>query len=282
MDGTGSGKVKIACVGLVGQSLFMTVPAFHAAEETLTALSMFDEPGGKGFNQAVAAARAGADVSFLGAVGSEGYDLSAAAFCEHEGIKCCLAKKPGRSACAVIMTDLKGGSRVTVFRGAELDRGDAERFAPEIASADLLLLNSEVPDEVNIACAQAAHACGVKTIMNPAPRRSVPDILKKLVDLFTPNEYEAAELEGMNNCVVTLGSRGCLLKQEGAFIPAEPAVTVDATGAGDTFTGVLAVMLAEGETLYEAAVTANAAAAVTVSRKGAASAIPYRQEYCKK
>ncbi len=274
-----SSEVRIACVGLVGESVFLQVPGFHAGEETVQALSRFDEPGGKGFNQAVAAARAGARVSFLGAVGSDGYSARVEAFCEKEKLRCCLARKQGRTAYAVILTDRHGRNRVTVCPGEELETADAEGFKPEIAGADILLLNNEVPDVVNSICADIAVQHGTRIIMNPAPRRCIPETLKKQVFLFTPNEYEAEELNGFDNCVVTLGSRGSLIKCSNEFIPAETVAAVDTTGAGDTYTGVLAVMMGEGKTLTDAARIASKAAAITVTRRGAASAIPYRQEY---
>ena len=274
-----SSEVRIACVGLVGESVFLQVPGFHAGEETVQALSGFDEPGGKGFNQAVAAARAGARVSFLGAVGSDNYSARVEAFCAKEKLRCCLARKQGRTAYAVILTDRHGRNRVTVCPGAELETADAEGFEPEIAGADILLLNNEVPDAVNCICADIAGRNGTRIIMNPAPRRRVPEKLKKQVYLFTPNEYEAEELDGFNNCVVTLGSRGSLIKCCNEFIAADTVAAVDTTGAGDTYTGVLAVMLGEGKTLSEAARIATKAAAITVTRRGAVSAIPYRQEY---
>ena len=274
-----SSEVRIACVGLVGESVFLQVPAFHAGEETVQALSRFDEPGGKGVNQAVAAARAGARVSFLGAVGSDGYSARVEAFCAEEKLKCCLARKQGRTAYAVILTDRQGRNRVTVCLGAELETADAEGFESEIAGADILLLNNEVPDAVNGICADIAQRNGTRIIMNPAPQRRVPEKLKKPVYLFTPNEYEAEELDGFNNCVVTLGSRGSLIKCSNEFIPAESVSAVDTTGAGDTYTGVLAVMLGEGKTLSEAARIATKAAAITVTRRGVVCAIPYRSEY---
>ena len=272
-------EVRIACVGLVGESVFLRVPCFHEGEETVRASDMFDEPGGKGFNQAVAAARAGAIVSFLGAVGSDGYSLAAEAFLEKENIKPFLARKRGRTAYAVILTDTEGRNRVTVCPGAELDTADAESFVPEIAAADILLLSNEVPDAVNDFCADIAQRYGTRIIINPAPRCRIPERLKRQVFMFTPNEYEAEELNGLNNCVITLGGRGCLIKCTNEFIPAENVTAVDTTGAGDTFTGVLAAILGKGETLSAAAKTASKAAAIAVTRRGAASAIPYGREY---
>ena len=272
-------QVKIACVGLVGESVFLEVPGFHVGEETVTACAMFKEPGGKGFNQAVAAARAGARVSFLGATGSDRYADSIRAFCGEERISFDLPQKEGRTAYAVIMTDRQGRNHVTVYRGAELEIKDAERFFPKIAEADLLLLNNEVPNEINCACAEIAARNGTPIIMDPAPRRPIPEALKERVWLFTPNEYEAQELTEQDNCIVTLGRKGCLIKSCDLVVPAVDVVPIDTTGAGDTFTGVLSVLLAEGLPLTDAVKTATKAASITVTRRGAAGAIPYRAEY---
>ena len=274
--------MKIACVGLVGESVFMEVPSFHVGEETISAYSMFDEPGGKGFNQAVAAARAGASVSFLGAIGSDHYRSNIEEFCRREHIDCVLPQKKGRTAYAVIQTNQDGRNHVTVYRGADLEVTDVERFSSKIAEAAILLLNNEVPNEINIACAEIAARNKTKIIMNPAPRRNIPDAVRKKVFLFTPNEYEADGLEDCDNCIVTMGQNGCIIRSTNQHIPAESVIPVDTTGAGDTFTGVLAVMLSEEASLLDAATIATRAAAIAVTRRGAASAIPYRSEYIQK
>ena len=264
--------------------MFFEVPRFHAGGETVHATGFHEEWGGKGFNQAVAAARQGADVSFLGKAGSEADAAAIEDFCKSEGVEPTIYfSKPadGPTACAAIMTDGTGETRVTVARGAKLDAEDVEfGFKEAIAAADILLLNNEVPEEVNVRASEIAAANGVKIVFNPAPARPLPATLAARVFLFTPNEFEEAALgEVAGEVVTTLGAAGCRIRSTGEVVPAPPAKAVDATGAGDTFTAVLAVRLAEGEPLRAACVAANAAAAKSVEKKYVLPSLPRRMAY---
>ena len=290
---------RIAVIGLVGKSMFFDVPHFHAGGETVTARGYYEEWGGKGFNQAVAAARQDAAVAFLGACSAE--DKKAIEdFCRAEGIVARLCAKRRPTACAAILTDGTGETRVTVYPGAELEVKDVDGFAGSIATADFLLLNNEVPEEVNLAAVEIAKQYGVKIIFNPAPARPLPKAILEAVSIFTPNEFEekllaaSFQLSG-SDCVVpsalkakssklkaevvtTLGAKGCRIRSTGEVIPAPSAKAVDSTGAGDTFSAVLAVRLAEDETLRDACVAANAAAALSVEKRFVMSALPRRKE----
>lgn len=269
---------KIAVIGMVGNSAFLPVSRFHQGGETVIAHSVYFEPGGKGYNQAVAAARCGASVSFLGAVGTDGYE-SIRDFSRQEGMDAMLPKKEGQTAYAAILTDAQGNNHVTVYQGPSLTEADVEAFRSRIAQADLLLLNNEVPETVNCKAAQIAKEKGVRVLLNPAPGRVLSEKLIALTDLFTPNEYEAEYLPDQQNLVITLGSRGAFLKERGITVPVFSAgQAVDTTGAGDTFTGVLAVMLAEGKDLEEAARIASVASGIGVTRRYAATSIPTREE----
>lgn len=269
---------KIAVIGMVGNSAFLSVPAFHKAGETVAATAIHFEPGGKGFNQAVAAARFGAEVSFLGAVGAECYD-EIVAFLKKDGITPVLPRKDEPTAYAAILTDAKGANRVTVYQGARLAEADVERFAACIAQADILLLNNEVPQTVNSRAIDIAKKHGTKVILNPAPSVSLSADILERVDLFTPNEHELSGLEEHDNVVVTLGDKGCLVKETGETVPAvKQKKVIDTTGAGDTFNGVLAAGLASGMPMKDAVLTAVAAAGVSVTRPYAATAIPYAAE----
>ena len=272
---------NIAIIGLVGRSLFFNVPRFHTGGETIHATGFYEEWGGKGFNQAVAAARQGAKVSFLGKVGNEADSRAVSAFCEKAGIAPVVYYSDPSvlpTACAAILTDGSGETRVTVARGSELDEADVDfGFKDKIAAADVLLLNNEVPEEVNLHASEIAEANGVKIIFNPAPSRPVPEALKKRVFLWTPNEFEEAALGDVSGEVVTtLGAKGCRIRSTGEVVPAPPAQAVDSTGAGDTFNGVLAVRLAEGASLCDACISANAAAAQSVAVRHVLPSIPYR------
>ena len=268
---------KIAVIGMVGNSAFLSVEQFHTGGETITAKGVHFEPSGKGYNQAVAAARSGAEVSFLGAVGDEGF-RQIRDFSKQENINAVLVQKQGSTAYAAIVTDSCGENRVTVYQGAALRLEDVDLFDGIIRAADVLLLNNEVPEAVNVRAVEIAKAAGVKVILNPAPARPLCRYLLENVSLFTPNQHEAEALEGVENLIVTLGNDGCLLKSEGTKIPAVPVTPVDTTGAGDTFTGVLAVALAEGADLKTAATRATVAAGISVTRPYAATSTPTKEE----
>lgn len=272
--GKGESMAKIAVIGICGNSTFLQVERFHEPGQTLAAEGCFQEIGGKGINQAIAAARMGAQVSFLGAVGEDGD------FCEKaikkEGITPFLAKKNGEiTTFAFILTDANGENRVTVYRGAALTEEDVAVYEPEIAKSDILLLQNEVPEKVNAKAIEIAHRHGVKVILNPAPARKG----EGKVFLVTPNEQEKAGLGDLqfDHCVTTLGERGCSI-DDAIFIPAEKVTAVDTTGAGDTFNGVLACCLAEGMALEKACRYAGHAASISVTRRGVLDAIPYRKE----
>lgn len=267
---------RIAAIGLVGKSMFFDVPRFHAGGETIHATGFHEEWGGKGFNQAVAAARQDAAVSFLGAVCAA--DAKALKdFCQKEGIRAVIASKKQPTACAAILTDGTGETRVTVYPGATLSATDIDGFAGAIATSDILLLNNEVPEPVNLAAAGLATKYGAKIVFNPAPTRKLPKALREAVAVWTPNEFEEAALGDVpGEVVTTLGAKGCRIRTTGETIPAPEAEAVDTTGAGDTFTAVLAVRLAEGESLREACIAANAAAALEVSGRYVIPAIPRR------
>ena len=258
--------------------MFFDVPRFHSGGETIHATGFHEEWGGKGFNQAVAAARQDAAVAFLGAVGAvDAKPLKE--FCAKEGIRAVLAVKKDATACAAILTDGTGETRVTVYPGAELVPKDVDGFAGAIATADILLLNNEVPEAVNVAAVELAVRYGVKVVFNPAPARKLPDAIRDAVSVWTPNEFEEAALGDVTGEVVTtLGAKGCRIRSTGEIVPAPPAKAVDTTGAGDTFTAVLAVRLAEGEPLTEACLAANAAAAKSVEKKYVLPALPRRTD----
>ena len=158
---------RITIIGLTGQSMFFNVPHFHAGGETVHATDFHSELGGKGFNQAVAAARQGAEVSFLTAVGVDDVE-KVRAFLSEEGIKGMVVGKATPSAHATILTDGTGETRVTVFPGARLDVSDVKPFAEAISSADILLLTNEVPEAVNVRAAEIA------SMFAPRNRNSQP------------------------------------------------------------------------------------------------------------
>lgn len=265
---------KIAVIGLVGKSAFMAVDEFHKGGETLKAKEIHYEFGGKGSNQAIAAARYGSCVSFLGAIGSE-YKKEIHDFFVSDNVKPFIVQKDDSTAFATILTDKKGANHVTVYQGASLDVADVDVFADEIRSSDVLLINNEVPMQVNERAVQIAKSAEVFVIMNPAPSIPVSKYLKDNVDLLTPNEHETDEVEDVDNLLITLGKKGCYIKSKETYIdPLNIDKVVDTTGAGDTFNGVLAHCIANGCDLEQASKEATAAAGVSVTKKYAASSIP--------
>ena len=269
---------KIAVIGIVGNSVFLPVKDFHVGGETVEASSIHFEFGGKGFNQAVAAARCGVDVSFFAAVGKE-YGKEISEFLNKENIKNKLVCKDGSTAFAAIVTDHSGSNHVTVYQGVQLSAEDVLDFENEIKDSDILLLSNEVDETVNIKAIEIAKRYGVKCILNPAPARQSGRFILDNVDLFTPNEHEALGIEDRKNVVMTLGKKGCLIKESDQIIPAvDCGKRVDTTGAGDTFNGALCAMLARGYDIVQAAAVANVVASVGVTRKYAVSSIPSSNE----
>lgn len=269
---------KIAVIGMVGNSAFLPVENFHIGGETIVAKDFHLEPGGKGYNAAVAAARFGAEVSFLAAVGTEGFE-SIDEFTKNEGIKGVFIKKQGPTAFATIITNAAGENQVTVFQGAALEEKDLLSFEEEIKTANILLLNNEVPEIVNVKAIEIAKKYGVFVVLNPAPNRPLCDYILENVDIFTPNEHETKGLENKENLIVTLGKKGALIKEKNITVEKFNAgKAVDTTGAGDTFNGVLCAELGDKKDILTAVKSAIKASGVKVTKKYAAGGIPTKEE----
>ena len=271
---------RIAVIGIVGNSVFMNADHFHEKGETVVADSVYEEVGGKGSNQAVAAVRMGAQVSFLAAIGDDAGGEICRQVMQENGVDGVYCIKPGkRTPFAYILKDKHGENRVTEYKSAELTPEDVQAFEPQIANADILMLQHEVPHEVNLEAALIARKHGVPVILNPAPFRPVPEELTELVEYVTPNEHEAKGLEGQvfPNVIKTLGDKGCLINDQFP-INAICVKAVDTTGAGDTFNGTMAVCLAEGMDLQTACRYAVVASGISVSRHYVLKAIPFRSE----
>ncbi len=271
---------KVSVVGICGNSIFMRVDRFHEKGETIAANSVFEEIGGKGFNQAVACAKMGAEVSYLGAIGddADGEKCKQAAIAY--GVNGFFAVKKGtKTTFAIILTDANGENQITGFRSAELSAEDVISFEEEIASSDILLLQQEVPQEVNETAVKLANKHNVKVVLNPAPIRHISEDIAKSVFVVTPNEHEqkAIDADLFKNCVATLGSKGCVINGQ-TYIDAIDVKAVDTTGAGDTFNGVLAVCLAEGKTIESSCKYAVLASGLSVTKSGVLNSIPTRDE----
>lgn len=288
----------IAVLGSANMDLVAYVARAPRRGETVTGREFRTVPGGKGANQAVAAARAGATVSMIGAVGADAHGTRLRAALEHSGIETDLLRTVETpTGTAHIVVDDDGGNSIVVVPGAN---GTVTSLAPGdeglIASADALLLQLETPLDGVLAAAGAARRHGVRTVLTPAPAQPLPPELLAAVDLLLPNEHEAAALTGIPDdphaaarsllqqvpeVVITLGSRGSLYAARGAApvtVPAQQVTALDTTGAGDTFAGALAVALAEGRSVGTALAWASSAAALSVQRSGASESMPYRKE----
>ena len=271
---------KISVIGICGNSIFMNVDHFHEKGETVNAHSVYEEIGGKGINQAVACAKMGAEVSFLGAIGDDSDGDKCKQTAKDYGINGFFAVKKGmKTTFAFILTDKTGENQVTGYRSAELCAEDVISFEEEIKDSDILLLQHEVPQEVNELAVEIANKHNVKVILNPAPIRTISDKMAKSVFVVTPNEQEkkAINSERFENVISTLGSEGCSINDE-IFIRAIDVKPVDTTGAGDTFNGVFAVCLAEGKSIETACKYAVLASGMGVTKSGVLNSIPTREE----
>ncbi|MFE5484772.1 ribokinase [Streptomyces sp. NPDC056527] len=288
---------SIVVLGSTNMDLVAFVPKAPARGETVTGREFRTIPGGKGANQAVAAARAGADVSMIGAVGADDFGGRLRAALEGSGVDTDLLRTAeGPSGTAHIVVDDEGGNAIVVVPGANgtvtsLDHGDEAL----IATADALLLQLELPLSVVTEGAATARRLGVRTVLTPAPAQPLPPELLAVTDLLVPNEHEAAALTGIADphaaaaalltlvpeVVITLGAAGSLhaaRDSEPFTVPTPRVRAVDTTAAGDTFVGALAVALGEGRAVREALAWASSAAALSVQREGASSSMPYRSE----
>jgi ribokinase len=294
---------RVVVVGSANTDLVVRVAALPRPGETVLGGTFSSVGGGKGANQAVAAARAGGQVTFIAMLGQD--DLGDAALDSYraEGID---TTHIGRavdcpSGVALILVDKAGENSIAVASGANERLGPAQIDAARnaIASADIVLVQLEIPLDTVRRTVEVAAAAGRRVILNPAPARPLEASLLAQVAVVTPNETEAELLTGMPvvdeaaaavvaerlrslgpAAVLTLGRRGCLVAAGGepAMIPGHAVTAVDTVAAGDVFNGSLAVALAEGLDLPAAARFANAAAAISVTRHGAQSSAPTRQE----
>jgi len=287
----------IVVLGSTNMDLVTYVEKAPQRGETVTGREFRTIPGGKGANQATAAARAGGDVLMIGAVGNDTYGTRLRAALEQSGVDTDdLRTVEGPSGTAHIVVDDEGGNAIVVIPGAN---GTLDHLSPGdegvIADADTLLLQLEIPLAAVLAGARAARRHGVRTILTPSPAQPLPDELLGAIDLIVPNEHEAATLTGRTDpreaagalldlvpeVVVTLGASGSLYATRGAeplTVPAPKVTAVDSTGAGDTFVGALAVALGEGRLMPDALTWASCAAALSVQREGATVSMPYRPE----
>lgn len=296
--------MKIVVVGSSNTDMIVKVPRIPKPGETILGGKFSTAAGGKGANQAVAAARASGDVTFIARVGDDMFGEQARRAFEADQINVKFVKtdKIEPSGVALIFVDETGENSIAVASGANasLSPEDVNEAMEVIQSADILLMQLETPLETVRRAAEIARQTGVKVILNPAPAYPLDDDLLTNLTIITPNESEAELLTGipvndvpgaekaavallnrrLEVVVVTLGNKGALLKTRDMtkVVPGFKVDAVDATAAGDVFNGSLAVAIAEGKTLEQAVRFANAAAALSVTKLGAQPSAPKREE----
>lgn len=298
---------KIAVVGSLNMDLVAVAPRIPVAGETITGSDFFTAPGGKGANQAFAAAKLGGETAMLGRVGSDDFGRAmrknlADVGCQVGGVR----DVTGPSGVALIFVADSGANSIVVAPGAnhKLNPSDIAADADVFDGCSVALLQLETTLETVTAAAQYAKQRGARVILDPAqaPSGGLPVALLNAVDILTPNETEAAMLAGLppkpltadeagkiartlqakgtRTVIVKLGEQGCLLAdgERQQLIPAPKVKAVDTTAAGDVFNAALAVALSEGKDLPAACAFAAKAGAVSVTRMGAQSSAPSRDE----
>ena len=284
--------------------MVVRVPSLPGPGETVLGGTFFTARGGKGANQAVAAARAGGSVALIACLGDDTLGDETRSALAAEGIDVDAVRRIARtpSGVALILVDERGENSIAVAPGANalLTPEQAALCEELLSPTDVPLAQLETPLESVLAAASAASRVGARVILNPAPARALPDELLALVSVLTPNETEAARLagsaaseahaiedaarallrRGVGAVVITLGAAGAYVAtstiQE--TVPGHRVEARDTTGAGDVFNGALAVGLAGQMSLADAVRFANAAAAISVTRDGAQPAAPYRAQ----
>ena len=286
---------RIVVAGSANMDLVGLAERLPLPGETVLGDDFIMTPGGKGANQAIAAARAGGRTVLLGAIGSDAFGVTINARLTSAGVDTGQVRTSyGTSGVAVIMVDRSGENSILVAPGANSSfRGLTADEERAIAEGEVLLCQLEIPIETVIAAARAARAAGTRTILNAAPARALPAELLDNVDLLVVNQLEAQAITGRDDpdvaallalvprVVLTLGGAGSrYADRDGAneHVPAYPVKVVDTTAAGDAFTGALAVAWGEGRPLVEAVRWANAAGAACVRGMGASNALPSRTE----
>ncbi len=295
---------NIVVVGSSNTDMIIKLERIPKPGETILGGEFVTAAGGKGANQAVAAARAGGAVSLIARVGDDMFGKQAVDGFEKDGIdvRHVLRDKKQPSGVALIFVARDGENSIAVASGAngQLSPADIKKAAKVIGEADTLVMQLETPLEtVKVAASMAARK-GVRVILNPAPARKLEDSLLKLVTILTPNETEAELLTGIKVCdddtadkaaralmargiqtvILTLGSRGAYVCSADVAqrVPGFKVKPVDTTAAGDVFNGALAVALSDGMPLLEAVLFANAAGALSTTRMGAQPSAPKRKD----
>jgi ribokinase len=299
---------RITIMGIFVADLTFRTPRLPVWGETVLGSDFRMGPGGKGSNQAVAAARLGAQVTFISKVGRDAFGDLARRTCAEEGIDAQFlfaSEDAGTGAASIVVHEGKGENAIVVVPGAcnQLTAEEIDRARNRIAESAVFLTQLEQPVALAEHALRLARSLGVTTILNPAPATTLPASVYALCDYLTPNESEASLLTGLpveslnqaqaeraadallnrgvRNVIVTLGERGALVRNEEitTLVDAVHAgPVIETTGAGDAFAGGLAVALAEGRDIVQATRFACAVAGISVTRTGTATSMPKRDD----
>ncbi len=291
----------ILVIGSLNADLVIRIPRYPQAGETLQGSDLLTFPGGKGANQAVAAARLGERVTLVGHVGQDSLGDFLLAQLEANSVETShIRRDPTATGTAIILVEENGQNRIVLSPGANANVSVDEIESVSFPDFDLLLLQLEIPLETVLRAAQRAHQNGVRVLLNPAPARPLPDDLLANVDFLIPNESELSLLTGLPvtdlasadaaarqllqrgvpMVIVTLGEKGALIvePQRARHIPAFVVKAIDTTAAGDAFIGGLSSALQRDLSLDDAVRFANACGALATTRLGAQPSLPRREE----
>lgn len=296
----------VLVVGSANMDLVVRCDAFPKPGQTILGRDFAMFPGGKGANQAVAAAKLGAEVYFLGKMGRDVFRDRLRANLERDGVRLdyLLEDMEAATGTALISVDAYGQNEIIVASGSNmrLTPEDVRAAAEVFARVGVVLLQLEIPLDTVVESARLAKEAGCVVILNPAPAptRALPSDLLRNVDLITPNESESEALTGLpvidsqtagaaaerlvdlgaGEVIVTMGSQGALHVVDGTrtHYPAREVKAVDSTAAGDAFNGALAFAISEGLAVSEAIPLANAVGALSVTRQGAQPSMPDSEE----
>jgi len=294
----------VLVVGSSNTDMIVKMDRIPRPGETILGGEFLTAAGGKGANQAVAAARAGGRVTFIARVGKDMFGEQAIAGFASEGINVehVIRDPASPTGVALIFVGRDGENSIAVASGAngKLSSADVLNARGAFAGASVLMMQLETPLETIQTAAELAAQAGLRVILNPAPAQPLPDCLLRHISILTPNETESEFFTGLKvdstaaageaaskliarhvqTVVITLGGRGAFVADSSTrqLVPGFNVEPVDTTAAGDTFNGALAVALAEGQQLVQAVRFANAAGAISVTRIGAQPSVPQREE----
>lgn len=285
---------KIVVIGSCNIDITVECDRWAKPGETIFGKRLTVNPGGKGANQAVAAARLGAEVKMVGCIGDDVYgQLVLKALKENNVDSTYVKVLPGENSGTAHITVAENDNSIIVIKAANdlVSPALIDEAWEAIKEADIVLLQHEIPAATNAYVIEKCYEAGVPVMLNPAPVAPVPPELLAKVTYLTPNEHEAAilfagqgkaDILGRNQgkVIMTLGSKGVAYAEKGQVynVPGFKVQPVDTTGAGDTFNGAFAVARANGKNMYDSISFANAAAALSVQKLGAQGGMPYLNE----